>query len=336
MNKTIRWSLALLVLPAFLVLSSCGKQEASSPPEKNEASAEEPPPLDAYRKQVSHIDTLLQAEKQVRNYRIGVFLQEQRKRFSPDGSPLEPSSGDVYLGVTLREKRTKRYLPGSTVTVSLGDQTWTLDETWGDFHHYGANVPVPFDKESDLVVKVSPPAYGRHAEMKGTYLEKAQASFPIKPVENKAIPVVSGPGPAPVPEDVETGSSIRLAVEESTSIKTAGPYRIGFIVEGAEPFWTWADGELSMHPGKDSNPYHFEIVLLDRKTYEPIPHANVSLTFSGDEVKTVDLFPLLAEFYHYGNNAAAPAGSTFTVTASVRAPALHTFEKGLHERGRHV
>lgn len=280
----------------------------------------------AYRKQVSELDTLLHAEKQTGGYRIGVFAKTPTTTFTPDGRATEPPSDSFYLGITLREKRTKRYLPGSTVHVKIGDQTVTLTETWGKFHHYGTHVSASVSSDAEIKVSVSPPAYGRHAEMKSVYLEPASVSFPVKKADLKDHPVFSGPAPKSLSSDHEIGSGIKTATAESKQVKTAGPYKVGFIVEGAEPFWTWSDGKLNAHPGTGQNQNHLEIVLLDKKTNEPLPHANISLNLSGENTdNTVDLYPLLAEFYHYGNNAAVPPGS-YTVTATIKHPRVHTLK----------
>lgn len=284
--------------------------------------------ITAYRKQVAELDAMLHVERQVNGYRIGIFASTAKKIFTPDGSSSDPSADSFYLGVTLREKRTKRYLPGSTVKVSIGGETVTLQETWGDVHHYGTHLSSSIDGDAEVKVSVSPPAYGRHAEMKSSYREPASVTFGIRTADLDDHPVFDGPEPQALASDYDVGSGIIPAIEESMELKTAGPYKVGFIVEGAEPFWTWSDGELNAHTGEGENQNHLEIVLLDKNTNEPIPHASISLELKGgDTEKTVDLYPLLAEFYHYGTNAPVPAGNTYTVNASIKAPGLHTFEQ---------
>ncbi len=330
-QRGVRWVLFVLLvaLPVFLTIS-CGNETDTSSSDDGETAKRNSTDttLVAYRKQVSELDARLQVEKPTNGYRIGVFTGEAQIRYTPDGQRDEPPSDALYLGVTLREKRTKRYLPGSSVKVSYGDHSWTLEETWGDVHHYGTNVEASFDQNAPLTVQVSPPAYGRHAEMKSVYINPASVSFPVESTDPNGHPVLLGSKPAPVSSDYKIGSSLQIALSESLAVKRAGPYRVGFIVEGAEPFWTWSDGELTPHPGNGTDANHFEIVLLDRETNEPIPHASISLSFkAGDTKKNIALFPLLAEFYHYGTNASVPSGKTYTVTASIEAPRLQTFKK---------
>jgi hypothetical protein len=319
----------LVVSLAVLLTAGCGKEGDPSDDSGDTASSGNDVTAN-YRKQVSDLDKRLHAERQSGSYRIGIFADTPRTTYAPDGSANEPPSDAFYLGITLREKRTKRYLPGSTVQVIIGDQTATLMETWGDVHHYGTHLSGSIDSDAEIKVSVSPPAYGRHAGMKSVHLNAAPVvTFPVETASSEHHPVFSGPEPASLTSDYEIGSDIKTVIDESKEIKTAGPYKVSFIVEGAEPFWTWSNGELKAHTGEGTDQNHLEIVLLDKETNEPLPHADISLALSGgDTDKTVDLYPLLAEFYHYGTNAPVPAGQTYSVRASIRAPDLQTFEKG--------
>src|SRR6185295_14484494 len=97
---------------------------------------------------VNRADQAIATEEIVGEYRIGLTTGPPRSVFVRRGSALfpvpKPPAGAAYVGVVVRERRTKRFLPAGTVTMTLdgagGQRELTLPELWGDFHQYGANV----------------------------------------------------------------------------------------------------------------------------------------------------------------------------------------------------
>ncbi len=117
-------------------------------------------------------DQAIAAEEVVGEYRVGVVTGPARPIYvRRDGASalLAQQPGQVYLGVLLRERRTKRFLPASTVTAVLSrdgqDTAVVLGELWGDFHQYGADVTLPGDGPLGVTIHASAPAYARHGDM---------------------------------------------------------------------------------------------------------------------------------------------------------------------------
>jgi len=321
------------VVPFLLLLLggvACEKKPSSSESSTKQKTEEETEVRTTYLEQLSAVDERIQAEEAKSTYRIGAFVRPPVTRYDPKGNEEPADSESLYLGITLREKRTKRYLPAAGVSVQFDGTSRTLTETWGDVHHYGLHVPTSLLQNHDsFTVSISPPAYGRHAGMRTIHRDPADVTFSLQTGNEAGHPVVSGPSPEPAPPDYDPGSGILKGIEEAVAMKPVGPYRAAFLVEHAEPFWLWSDDGLREQPFEQKEGNHFEIFLVDKRTYVPIPSARITLRFERDQGEpiTFPLHPLLAEFYHYGTNHAVPAGVTYKVTATIKPPELHTFEK---------
>jgi hypothetical protein len=276
-------------------------------------------------------DQALGAEVVVGDYRIGVTSGPPRPIFRrADGRPVEaPTARGAYVGVTLRERRTKRFLPGATVDLELGGtgerMQRRLVELWGDFHQYGADIVLPDDGPVTVTVSISPPAYGRHGDMLARYVEPATVrlegvirggtlTFDAHPIEA-------------VDPDYAVGDDILVALAETGGLHDAGPYRLGVVVEGPEPYWIWKDGKPALEPVPEHATNHVEVVLLDRETGQLVPDAGVRLTFLAEDeaVGAATLQPLLSVFSHYGVTLVLPARTT-AVRVHVDPPALDSLD----------
>ena len=280
-------------------------------------------------------DQAVAVEEIVGEYRIGITSTPARQIFRREAGalvPMLPRPGDVYVAVIVRERRTKRFLPAQTVSIELaaaGSKTGArLTELWGDFHQYGGNLQLPTGNgEVTVTVAVGPPAYARHGDMLKHYVEPASATlqghvrggmlqFDAKPVQ-------------PVDPDYAVGDDVLQALAEAGSLRDAGPYRVGVIVEGPEPFWTWKDGAPVLAPVAPDATNHVEVVLLDRDTGQLVPDADVHLAFvgaDGRELATAMLHPLLSVFSHYGQTLTLPAGTT-AVRVHVAPPTLGSIDR---------
>lgn len=279
-------------------------------------------------------DQAIAAEEIVGEYRVGVGVAPARSLFRRrEGElvvmPLDP--GTVYLAVALRERRTKRFLPAAEVTavVTQGEHETevTLVELWGEFHQYGANVPLPADGPATITVRASPPAYARHGDMLTHFVTAATATFAAH-VQQGTLRFDAHPV-QPTDADYAVGDDVLQALTEAgRTLHDAGPYRVGLIVEGPEPFWTWQDGVPVLAPVAADATNHVEVVLLDRETGQLVPDARVGLTFLAGEraVGTATLHPLLSIFSHYGTTLALPAGAT-DVHIHVDPPALGSVDR---------
>lgn len=307
----------------------------------NELGSELPKPRRATVRSIERADKDLQAETLARNYRIGATLQSPGAIYDGESIASESEGTDYQLRVTLREKRTKRFLPGAEIQAVFqgpaGSEIQSLEllETLGPYHFYGTNINVPDDAYS-LSLRVSPPRVGRHADMKERYIHPATVGFDLR--TNDTGTRVLGERPTPVPEDVTLGGDVPMALEEASGIKTAGPYRIGFIAELSEPFWVFdtyrtenADNSFNVRLADipQSANRHLEIVLFDRETFRVIPHADVGLhveSRSNDTEVETKLPFLLSAFYHYGNSLYLPSDE-YDVNATIGRPEVHTLEQ---------
>jgi len=277
-------------------------------------------------------DQAVAAEQVVGEYRIGITTGPARRMFRRDAGGLVavPSPPDaVYLGVLLRERRTKRPLPAGAVTVRLAGEDGpaiALTEVWGDFHQYGANVVLPPDGPMRLAVQVAPPAYARHGDMLTHFVTPASASF-MAHVRGGALAFDALPA-TPIDADYTVGDDVLQATTEAGSLRDAGPYRVGLILEGPEPIWTWKNGVPVLEPVVTGATNHIEVVLLDRETDQLVPDAHVTLTFraGGRDTGTAMLHPLLSIFSHYGQTLVLPSGVD-TVQVQVDPPALGALDR---------
>lgn len=282
----------------------------------------------------SRADQAIGAEAVLGEYRVGVVSGPARSLFlRRDGALVAapaPKPGEVYLGVVLRERRTKRTLPAATVTVSVAGAEASVEaplvELWGDFHQYGANVALPPDGPVTVTVHVSPPAYARHGDMLTVFVTPVTATL-AGHVRDGVLTFDAKPV-TPVDPDYAVGDDVLQAEAEARTLRDAGPYRVGLIVEGPEPVWPWTDGAPHLQTNDPASTNHVEVVLLDRETGLLVPNAHVMLTFlAGNEpVGTAMLHPLLSIFAHYGQTLALPPGTT-AVRAEIGAPALGALDR---------
>lgn len=107
---------------------------------------------------------------------------------------------------------------------------------------------------------------------------------------------------------------------------TAGEYRVGYIVEAAEP---WLRAEHGAHgklvnrePAKDET-HHIEIIPMEAKTGRIVPDVPIELEVIDDKGKVVQAQQLNfyhAEFFHYANNFSIPEAGKYTLRATLKRP----------------
>ncbi|MBI3767937.1 MAG: hypothetical protein HY271_05495 [Deltaproteobacteria bacterium] len=287
-------------------------------------------------------DEAVAAEVVVGEYRVGVASGPARPIFHRRGGELVAAAPDpsaVYLAVLLRERRTKRFLPAAQVTATLDQEgrrsEIALSELWGDFHQYGANVALPGEGAVTITVHASPPAYARHGDMLTHFVTPVTATIAAY-VQQGALRFDAHPVQPP-DADYAIGDDVLQARTEAGTLVDAGPYRIGLIVEGPEPIWTWSDGAPVLAPVAADATNHVEVALLDRDTGQLVPDARVDLTFLAGTrpVGTVSLYPLLSIFSHYGATLALPPGVT-DVRIHVDPPALGCVDRSRLDRPAEV
>ncbi len=287
-------------------------------------------------------DEAIAAEEIAGEYRVAVTTGPPRPLFARrDGAlaAVPAVTRGVYLGVLLRERRTKRLLPAAEVTATLerdGHPTdVALAELWGDFHQYGANVALPEDGPVTITVRASPPAYARHGDMLTHFVSPVTVTLAAR-VQQGGLRFDAHPV-QPVDADYAIGDDVLQARTEAGTLHDAGPYRVGLIVEGPEPIWIWRDGAPVLSPVAADATNHVEVALFDRESGQLVPDAAVTLTFlSGAQtVGSARLHPLLSVFSHYGATLALPAGVT-RVRIHVDPPALGAVDRPRLEQAADV
>jgi len=282
---------------------------------------------------VTRADQAIAAEEIVGEYRVAVTTGAARPIYVRHDSTLvqlPEQSGQAYLGVLLREKRTKRFLPASRVTAVLSrdghDTAVVLTELWGDFHQYGANVALPGDGPLTVTIRASAPAYARHGDMLTHFVSPVTVTMQGR-VQQGALHFDGHPI-APQDADYAIGDDVLQARAEAGTLREAGPYRVGMIVEGPEPIWLWQEGAPVLQPVGADATNHLEVVLLDRESGQLVPDARVTLTFldGGRDLGSATLHPLLSIFSHYGETLALPAGVK-TVRIHVDPPPLGSVDR---------
>jgi hypothetical protein len=274
-------------------------------------------------------DRNVTAEQAALDYRIGVFTEPPRRMYRRDGEGVPRELGltpgaTAFLGVVLREQRTKRFLPDAGVSVRFvaADGTSSgaipLAPLWGDYPLYGANVAVPAGALARLEVHVEPPHHARHGDMLAHVAKPADASFTLAG-DAQGIHFDPAP-PQPIAGDYKLGDDILQGFGEARFAATDGDYHIGFISEPPEPFWLWKDG-LELKAVKPTDTHHLEVVLQDRKTGLLVPDAGVTLTLTPKQGQPIvaRLHGLLSEFQHYGETLKVPPGD-YRVRIDVEPP----------------
>jgi hypothetical protein len=274
-------------------------------------------------------DQTIAAEEIVGDYRVGLFCDRPQSIFVRNGEALAAApaaaAGTAYLGVALRERRTKRPLSAADVDVVVEGQGQRVEarlaEIWGDIHQYGANVALPPDGPVAITVRIAPPAYARHGDMLHSFVAPATATVQAHVrgglVAFDAKPVTS------TDQDYSVGDDLLQAIAEAGELHNVGPYRVGLIVEGPEPIWQWKDGKPELEPVAADATNHVEVVLVDRESGQLVPRASIDVLFlaTGAEVGRATLTPLLSVFAHYGRTIMLPQGTT-SVRIHVHPPAI--------------
>ncbi|TXS40916.1 hypothetical protein EAO75_39370 [Streptomyces sp. uw30] len=106
----------------------------------------------------------------------------------------------------------------------------------------------------------------------------------------------------------------------------AGEYRIGYIVEAAEPWFRSEHGThgklVNREPTKNET-HHIEIIPMEAKTGRIVP--NIPIEFEvvdakGKVVQAQNLNFYHAEFFHYANNFSIPTAGKYTLRATPQPP----------------
>lgn len=114
-----------------------------------------------------------------------------------------------------------------------------------------------------------------------------------------------------------------------------GEYRVGYIVEAAEPWFQAEQGGqgsqgghsghgklVNREPAKDET-HHIEIIPMEAATGRIVPNVPIRLEVvdaRGQVVQAQDLNFYHAEFFHYANNFSIPTAGKHTLRATLQPP----------------
>jgi Fe2+ transport protein len=104
---------------------------------------------------------------------------------------------------------------------------------------------------------------------------------------------------------------------------TSGPWRIGYIVEAAEPWYEPRNGKMAWRPPQQGETHHIEIIPFERSTGRVMPETPITLKVldsSGNVVDAKALNFYYSDFFHYANNFEVPKPGTYTLKATIGAP----------------
>ncbi|WP_435228583.1 iron transporter [Streptomyces sp. Tue6028] len=106
----------------------------------------------------------------------------------------------------------------------------------------------------------------------------------------------------------------------------AGEYRIGYIVEAAEPWFQsehGAHGKLVNREPAKNETHHIEIIPMEAETGRIVPNVPIKLEVvdaKGKVVQAQELNFYHAEFFHYANNFSIPTAGKYTLRATLQPP----------------
>jgi Fe2+ transport protein len=135
----------------------------------------------------------------------------------------------------------------------------------------------------------------------------------------------SGPT-AEVPEGVAAQyRTIEEEVRAEGGEQNLGPWRIAYIVEPAEGWFEPRGGRLRWRAPGRGETNHIEILPIEAETGRLVPDVPVTLEVlnaQGKQVARKRLAFYHAEFFHYAENFALPANGSYTLRATIGAPAF--------------
>lgn len=115
----------------------------------------------------------------------------------------------------------------------------------------------------------------------------------------------------------------REEIEEAGGQKTAGDYRLGYIVEDAEGWWEGEPGNLRWREPAPDETNHIEILPFDKSTGLFVPYMDIRVTVldeSGEAVDRRDVNFYWADFKHYANNFSVPEAGDYTLRVELSPP----------------
>lgn len=127
-----------------------------------------------------------------------------------------------------------------------------------------------------------------------------------------------------VPAGVATQqATMEEEIREAGGEQTVGPWRVGYIVEAAEPWYEIRDGQQTFRQPAPGETHHIEVLPIEAATGRVVPNVPIRLEVidaSGAVVDSQQLNFYYSTFFHYANNFRVPQPGSYTLRATLEPP----------------
>ena len=133
---------------------------------------------------------------------------------------------------------------------------------------------------------------------------------------------------------IDSYATAQAEIDAEGGEQEVGDYRVGYIVEPAEPWWEGDSGNLALREPGAGETNHIEILPFEARTGLLIPYMEGTLTVLDEADEEVDRKPLQfyrGEFYHYANNFSLPQSGPYTLRAEMQPPTFLRHETEVRE-----
>lgn len=133
-------------------------------------------------------------------------------------------------------------------------------------------------------------------------------------------------GAADVPQGVATQyATLQREISERGGETTSGAWRVGYIVEAAEPWFEPTGDSYHYREPAAGETNHIEIIPFEAATGRIVPNVPIRLEIvdaGGKVVDAKDLNFYYSTFFHYANNFSVPQAGRYTLRATLQPPQL--------------
>ncbi len=169
--------------------------------------------------------------------------------------------------------------------------------------------------------------------------KKSEGGGSASPGGSASVGSGSGSGSAKASSEefqgvIDSYGTAQAEIDGEGGEQEVGDYRVGYIVEPAEPWWEGDPGNLTLREPASGETNHIEILPFEARTGLLIPYMEGTLTVldeAGEEVESKPLVFYRGEFYHYANNFSLPQSGTYTLRAEMEPPTFLRHETEVRE-----
>jgi hypothetical protein len=118
-------------------------------------------------------------------------------------------------------------------------------------------------------------------------------------------------------------ATVAQEIRDEGGETTVGEWRVGYIVEQAEPWHQMINGSHSYREPATGETHHLEIIPFEASTGRIVPDVPIRLQVIAADGRVVDdkqLTFYYGEFFHYANNFSIPEPGRYTLRAQLVSP----------------